>query len=177
MVVHFMPSLLAVGALLGLLFAGALTPGLMPRSWLIQGLLAGTCAAVGYLEVLVGWIWRYLELPWVSKQATLLQAVTLMLAALVNTTMWGLASPSWLPIFRDSSVARFSNQARYPGNEFGNWGKIRMIYRDPEWLRGDRGPDVSGQFCWIPVVTKLQLAFAIASRYLFTERRRPCRCD
>lgn len=61
-------SMSAVGTLLALVFfAASLTPSLMPRPWLIQGLLAGTCAAVGYMiGVFLGWLWRYLELPWLK---------------------------------------------------------------------------------------------------------------
>jgi uncharacterized membrane protein len=42
-------SLSGVGLALGaLFFAAALTPTLVPRSYLIQGVLAGTCFAIVY---------------------------------------------------------------------------------------------------------------------------------
>ncbi|MET4045671.1 alpha/beta-hydrolase family protein [Bradyrhizobium sp. RT6a] len=62
---RYVASLSGVGLALGaLFFAAALTPTLVPRSYLIQGVLAGTCFAIGYeLGVLWRWLWRYLELP------------------------------------------------------------------------------------------------------------------
>ncbi|WP_346269403.1 alpha/beta hydrolase [Rhizobium wenxiniae] len=68
-----------------LFFAASLTPSLMPRSWLIQGVLSGACAATGYaLGVFIGWLWRYLELPWFSKHAAPLRATTLLFAIIVS---------------------------------------------------------------------------------------------
>lgn len=60
-----MQSLSGVGLVLGaLFFAAALTPTLVPRSYLTQGALAGACFAIGYgAGVLWRWLWRYLELP------------------------------------------------------------------------------------------------------------------
>jgi uncharacterized membrane protein len=85
------------------------------------------------------------------------------------------SSPAWLPRFRDSSIVRFSNQfdgLRLPDAE---WGPLRIVYlqyasdpvtffepqalyRQPEWMYPPRGPDVSPQLRWFPVVTMLQLA-------------------
>lgn len=58
-------SLSGVGLMLGaLFFAAALTPTLIPRSYLTQGVLAGACFAIGYLAGLFWrWLWHYLELP------------------------------------------------------------------------------------------------------------------
>lgn len=58
-------SLSGVGLLLGtLFFAASLTPTLVPRTYLTQGVLAGACLAAGYgLGVLWHWLWAYLELP------------------------------------------------------------------------------------------------------------------
>lgn len=60
-----MQSLSGVGLVLGaLFFAAALTPTLVPRSYLTQGTLAGACFAIGYAAgVLWRWLWHYLELP------------------------------------------------------------------------------------------------------------------
>ncbi|MDI9239827.1 alpha/beta-hydrolase family protein [Lysobacter sp. LF1] len=57
--------LATVGVLLGtLFFAASLTPSLIPRTPMMQGVLAGTCMAAGYaLGVMLCWAWRYLELP------------------------------------------------------------------------------------------------------------------
>jgi uncharacterized membrane protein len=60
-----MQSLSGVGLVLGaLFFAASLTPTLIPRSYLTQGVLAGACFAIGYAAgVLWRWLWHYLELP------------------------------------------------------------------------------------------------------------------
>lgn len=36
-----------------------------------------------------------------------------------------------------------------------------LLYRSPDWLVGQRGPDVSPYFRWYPIVTFLQTAFDI----------------
>lgn len=79
-------SMSAIGILLALLFfAASLTPSLMPRTWLIQGLLSGICAAVGYsIGVFIGWLWRYLELPWFSRHALILRVITLAAAVVAS---------------------------------------------------------------------------------------------
>ena len=88
-------------------------------------------------------------------------------------------SPAWLPRFRDGSVIRFANQNGFgdpglPERDFAPWGPLRIVYlqyasdpitffspqiawRHPDWLREPRGPDVSPQLRWLPVVTMLQL--------------------
>ncbi len=85
-------------------------------------------------------------------------------------------TPQWLPQFRDGSVIRFANQNGFPDREPAPWGPIRFIYlqyasdpvvffepeaaiREPEWMDAPRGPDVSPELTWIPVVTMLQLLF------------------
>lgn len=64
-------SLSGVGIMLGaLFFAAALTPTLIPRSYLTQGVLAGGCFAIGYFAgVLWRRLWHYLELPEPSARA------------------------------------------------------------------------------------------------------------
>lgn len=58
-------NLTGVGIALGtLFFAASLTPSLVPRTPVTQGVLAGACFAAGYgLGVLWRWLWAYLELP------------------------------------------------------------------------------------------------------------------
>ena len=58
-------SFSGLGLMIGALFlAASLTPSLIPRSFLLQGVLAGVCFAVGYgLGVLCREIWAWLELP------------------------------------------------------------------------------------------------------------------
>ena len=65
----FWRSLCGSGLLLGaLFFAASLTPSLIPRSFLLQGALAGACFAIGYgLGVCCRWLWDYLELPWPGR--------------------------------------------------------------------------------------------------------------
>lgn len=85
-------------------------------------------------------------------------------------------TPEWLPRFRDGSVIRFANQEHAPDQFAAPWGPLRVIYlqyasdpvvffdaasafREPEWMKAPRGPDVSPELTWIPVVTMLQLLF------------------
>ena len=85
-------------------------------------------------------------------------------------------TPEWLPTFRDGSVIRFANQEHAPDQFAAPWGPLRVIYlqyasdpvvffdaasafREPEWMKVPRGPDVSPELTWIPVVTMLQLLF------------------
>ena len=58
-------SFSAGGLLLGtLFFAAALTPTLLPRSFVTQGVLSGLSLAVGYkIGVFGHWLWTYMELP------------------------------------------------------------------------------------------------------------------
>ncbi len=85
-------------------------------------------------------------------------------------------SPAWLPIFRDGSVVRFMNQYQAL-DESGDspWGAFRIAFlqyasdpivffsphiawNEPDWMREPRGPDVSPDLRWFPIVTMLQLA-------------------
>jgi uncharacterized membrane protein len=86
-------------------------------------------------------------------------------------------SPAWLPRFRDGSFVRFMNQhgefADPASRPSAAWGPIRLVYlqyasdpatffdprslyRAPDWMAPPRGPDVSPQMRWYPVVTLLQ---------------------
>jgi Predicted membrane protein len=73
-------SLTSIGFVFGTLsFSAALTPTLVPRSYLTQGVLAGACFAIGYgLGVFLQWLWRYLELP--EPQARMRQAAISLVA-------------------------------------------------------------------------------------------------
>jgi len=87
-------------------------------------------------------------------------------------------SPAWLPIFRDSSIVRFMNQNGPVVPPDTPWGPLRVVYlqyasdaivlfsyqdafRRPDWMNAPRGPDVSPELRWYPIVTMLQLAVAI----------------
>lgn len=88
-------------------------------------------------------------------------------------------SPAWLPRFRDGSFVRFMNQGGDAAGPFSapnaSWGRMRVVYLqyasdpvtffeyrslycEPDWMTPPRGPDVSPQLRWYPVVTLLQLA-------------------
>lgn len=85
-------------------------------------------------------------------------------------------SPAWLPTFGDGSIVRFTNQQNTLDEPDRRWGPIRCVYiqnasdpmiffspnllwSKPEWLEGERGPDVSPYLDWYPIVTFLQIAF------------------
>jgi len=89
-------------------------------------------------------------------------------------------SPAWLPRFRNGTVVRFMNQNGGLRAPTSRWAPLRIaylqyasdpvaffdlksFYREPEWLRTPRGPDVSPQFRWYPIVTALQLIADIAA--------------
>jgi uncharacterized membrane protein len=84
-------------------------------------------------------------------------------------------TPAWLPTFRDSAMVRFTAQENTLDSG-KRWGPIRNVYiqyasdpmvffspdlmvKQPEWLQGERGPDVSPDLNWVPVVTFLKVAF------------------
>lgn len=84
-------------------------------------------------------------------------------------------SPSWRPEIRDSRMVRFYGQSA-DGMDDREWGPIRNVYlqyasdpmvffspdllfEEPDWLKGERGPDVSPYLSWFPIVTSLQIAF------------------
>ncbi|WP_404927943.1 alpha/beta hydrolase [Mesorhizobium sp. ORM16] len=88
-------------------------------------------------------------------------------------------SPQWLPIFRDSSLVRFMSQNGPAVAPDTPWGPLRIVYlqyasdpivffdyrdayRQPDWMKAPRGPDVSPQLSWYPVVTMLQLGLDMA---------------
>lgn len=88
-------------------------------------------------------------------------------------------SPAWLPEFRDGRFVRFMNQNGSTVPADAPWGPMRVVYlqyasdpivlfdyRDayqrPAWMRPPRGPDVSPELRWYPVVTMLQLALDMA---------------
>jgi uncharacterized membrane protein len=88
-------------------------------------------------------------------------------------------STAWLPRFGDGSFIRFANGPDTPLAEGPPWGPMRIIYlqhpsdaivffdfamlwREPDWLRPPRGPEVSPDLQWYPVVTGLQVAADMA---------------
>ncbi|MBA2780573.1 alpha/beta hydrolase [Billgrantia kenyensis] len=88
-------------------------------------------------------------------------------------------SPSWLPTFRNGSVVRFMNQYQGLDTVDRPWGDFRIaflqygsdpitffepqiLFREPEWMREPRAPDVLPELRWFPVVTMLQLLADLA---------------
>ncbi|WP_038971504.1 alpha/beta hydrolase [Bradyrhizobium genomosp. III] len=88
-------------------------------------------------------------------------------------------SPAWLPQFRDNRFVRFMNQNGSTVPADAPWGPMRVVYlqyasdaitffayRDayqaPAWMSAPRGPDVSPELRWYPIVTMLQLALDMA---------------
>ncbi|WP_242217292.1 alpha/beta hydrolase [Shinella zoogloeoides] len=88
-------------------------------------------------------------------------------------------SPAWLPRFRDGSYVRFTSQRNALPEAGDHWGPMRIVYlqyasdpitfydahsfyRQPDWMKTPRGPDVSPDFQWYPVVTFLQLTLDLA---------------
>jgi uncharacterized membrane protein len=88
-------------------------------------------------------------------------------------------SPAWLPEFRDGRFVRFMNQNGPTVPPATPWGPMRVVYlqyasdaitffayRDayqaPAWMNAPRGPDVSPELRWYPIVTMLQLALDMA---------------
>ena len=85
-------SLSGPGMLIGAVFlAASLTPSLIPRSFLLQGALAGACFAFGYgLGVLGRLVWLYLGLPVAraSLRRTGTWAAAAIAAAIVLAFVW-----------------------------------------------------------------------------------------
>ncbi|UFS92791.1 alpha/beta-hydrolase family protein [Bradyrhizobium daqingense] len=88
-------------------------------------------------------------------------------------------TPAWLPEFRDSRFVRFMNQDGPTVPPDAPWGPMRVVYlqyasdaitffayrdayRAPAWMAAPRGPDVSPDLRWYPIVTMLQLALDMA---------------
>jgi len=84
-------------------------------------------------------------------------------------------SPAWLPRYRGGSVVRFMNQNSDSAEGYADWDGFRIVFlqyasdpitffdphiawREPDWMQKPRGPDVSADLRWFPVVTMLQLA-------------------
>ena len=83
-------------------------------------------------------------------------------------------SPEWRPLIRNGSFARFTAQENALDTPGAEWGPLRIVYLQyasdpmaffsfdlawhaPDWLTGERGPDVSPYMRWFPLVTMLQV--------------------
>jgi len=88
-------------------------------------------------------------------------------------------SPAWRPRFGNGSLIRTMNQ--YGGLERfdADWGPMRFVFLQygsdpivffdwslawsrPDWLTGERAPDLSPRMRWIPVVTLFQVGLDMA---------------
>jgi len=89
-------------------------------------------------------------------------------------------SPYWSPRVGGGGVVRFTTQRNTLDAAERPWSRTRVIYlqypsdaitffevgaawREPEWMKGERGPDVSPKFTWHPVITMFQLALDMAT--------------
>ncbi|MCA9234039.1 MAG: alpha/beta-hydrolase family protein [Planctomycetales bacterium] len=79
-----------------LFFAASLTPSLLPRPWVVQGILSGMAMSVGYaLGVGAVWAWQWLELPRpgerldrAAKQVTAVAAAVTAIGFLWRSAVW-----------------------------------------------------------------------------------------
>jgi uncharacterized membrane protein len=89
-------------------------------------------------------------------------------------------SPAWRPRFGNGTLIRSMNQDGFAaGDMAADWGPTRLVFLQyasdpivffdtslafdrPDWLTGARGPDVSAEMRWIPVVTMLQVGLDMA---------------
>ena len=88
-------------------------------------------------------------------------------------------SPEWLPVVDDGRTVRFADEAADLERPPGPWDEPRLVYLQnasdpivwwsprlilshPDWLRGERGPDVSPGMVWLPFVTFWQVTADMA---------------
>lgn len=88
-------------------------------------------------------------------------------------------SPAWRPHVGNGSIVRFTNGGDGHGELDAPFGRVRFIflqhandpivffdpfaiYREPDWMKGERGPGVPASLRWYPVVTFFQLAMDMA---------------
>lgn len=89
-------------------------------------------------------------------------------------------SPAWQPEFEDGSLVRVFGPQGQRHAEGQEWGPVRiayvvnpsdaisffnerMWYREPNWMKPPRGPDVSPLFEWVPVVSFFEVAMDMLS--------------
>ncbi len=85
-------------------------------------------------------------------------------------------TPPWQPIYREGRTVRFTAEQSGFAKTPGPWGPSRLVYLQhnsdpvvffspdlafqvPDWLKpGQRGPDISTEMGWFPLVTMWQVA-------------------
>ncbi|MBX3421244.1 MAG: alpha/beta-hydrolase family protein [Pirellulaceae bacterium] len=89
---RFFQGLHVFGIVLGVLFfAASLTPSLLPRPPLIQGILSGLALSLGYgLGILCVEVWRYLQLPVATNQTSeVMLRIAIMLSVMpMSYSVW-----------------------------------------------------------------------------------------
>ncbi len=90
-------SFSSAGLLLGTLFAAfSLTPSLLPRSALMQGLVAGLSLSAGYaIGATGGALWRYLELPLPGPRAARIVRAAAGAVCLIVAVAFLARAPEW----------------------------------------------------------------------------------
>jgi uncharacterized membrane protein len=83
-------------------------------------------------------------------------------------------TPEWLPVYDDGRTVRFADEAPDLDRPDGPWDDPRVVYLQnasdpivwwsprlvlgrPDWLEGERGPDVSPGMFWMPFVSFWQV--------------------
>ena len=85
-------------------------------------------------------------------------------------------SPAWLPVYEEGRTVRFTSLEDRLDEPAGRWGDTKLVYLQhasdpvtffsgdlafspPDWLEdSQRGPDVSEEMRWFPIVTMWQVA-------------------
>lgn len=88
-------------------------------------------------------------------------------------------SPEWLPVYQAGQTVRFADEPPDLNQPPGSWNSPRvaylqnasdpivwwsprLIFSHPDWLRGQRGPDVYPGMVWLPFVTFWQVTADLA---------------
>ncbi|MGY1606733.1 MULTISPECIES: alpha/beta hydrolase [unclassified Geodermatophilus] len=88
-------------------------------------------------------------------------------------------SPEWLPVYDEGRTVRFADESPDLSGPPGPWEEPRVVYLQnasdpivwwsprllldrPDWLEGERGPDVSDDVVWLPFVTFWQVTADMA---------------
>ncbi|MFT3661521.1 MAG: alpha/beta-hydrolase family protein [Gordonia sp. (in: high G+C Gram-positive bacteria)] len=103
-----------------------------------------------------------------------------------GNTIWGdlvenrdAGSPMWRPVYRKGEHVRFGAgpadlrrvqepwhssrvvYVQHPSDPV-TWFSPKLLFQKPDWLKGERGPDVLPAMRWIPIVSFLQVAADLA---------------
>lgn len=88
-------------------------------------------------------------------------------------------SPAWRPRFGNGSLIRTASQSGGLDSAGADWGPMRFVFLQygsdpivffdwslawarPDWLSGERAPDLSPKMRWVPVVTLFQVGMDMA---------------